>query len=67
MKKEFNVTLILAILLTMPIHFLVAIAMVLRGKFPWSKEKQIPITKVYKKKKPRYKKPLFNETEISYT
>lgn len=67
MKKEFNVTIIIALLLTMPIHFLIAIAMVLRGKLPWAKEKPTTTHWVTKKKKPRYKKPLFNETEMSYS
>ncbi len=67
MKKEFSATLIIAILLTMPIHFLIGFAMIMRGKLPWKKKKNIhPKTTISKKRQVRSKKPIYIDSEISY-
>lgn len=67
MKREFSPTIIILIFLTMPIHFLIGFAMVLRGKLPWSLiDKKETKLKTYKKQKPRYKRSLRSNPESSY-
>jgi len=70
MKKEnFTFTLVLAVALTMPIYFLMGFALLIRGKIPFSKREsinKIDPQAVPKKRKPRYKRPLYNENNPSY-
>lgn len=67
-KKDFSAIYTVVILLTMPIHFLVAFGLVIRGKAPWGKKNRLSSkTKIQENKKPRSKESLFDDTEVSYT